>query len=148
MACQDACRFFPLVALSLIKDGLANILQTTRFPMCEAFSVWYSPPYPGSECFSPWYTYCFFRIFGYFSSIATRCLGIWLPLRISVSNLALVLQDQGKCEAADEMNRRVLAGREKVLGVEHPSTLKLSGVPPLWNHNGPSAHPLLIFQRL
>ncbi len=41
----------------------------------------------------------------------------------SVGNLALVLQDQGKYEAAEEMNRRALEGREKVLGVEHPDTL-------------------------
>jgi hypothetical protein len=41
----------------------------------------------------------------------------------SVSNLALVLQDQGKYEAVEEMNRRALKGFEKVLGNEHPSTL-------------------------
>ena len=41
----------------------------------------------------------------------------------SLSLLALVLQDQGKYEAAEEMNRRALEGREKVLGVEHPDTL-------------------------
>jgi tetratricopeptide (TPR) repeat protein len=41
----------------------------------------------------------------------------------SVSNLALVLQYQGKYEAAEEINRWALAGREKVLGVEHPDTL-------------------------
>ena len=41
----------------------------------------------------------------------------------SLSLLALVLQDQGKYEAAEEMNRRALEGREKVLGVEHPETL-------------------------
>jgi hypothetical protein len=34
-----------------------------------------------------------------------------------------MLQDRGKYEAAEEMNRRALAGREKVLGMEHPSTL-------------------------
>jgi hypothetical protein len=34
-----------------------------------------------------------------------------------------VLQDQGKYEVTEEMNRRALAGREKVLGVEHPDTL-------------------------
>jgi Tfp pilus assembly protein PilF len=38
----------------------------------------------------------------------------------SVSNLALVLQDQGKHEAAEEMHRRALVGDVKVLGVEHP----------------------------
>ena len=31
---------------------------------------------------------------------------------------------QGKYEAAEEMNRRALAGYEKVLGAEHPDTLK------------------------
>jgi tetratricopeptide (TPR) repeat protein len=40
-----------------------------------------------------------------------------------VSNLALVLQHQGEYEQAEEMNRRALAGREKALGVDHPSTL-------------------------
>jgi hypothetical protein len=34
-----------------------------------------------------------------------------------------MLPGQGKYEAAEEMNRRALAGYEKVLGVEHPSTL-------------------------
>ncbi|KAK4888081.1 hypothetical protein LTR27_012977 [Elasticomyces elasticus] len=37
--------------------------------------------------------------------------------------LALVLQDQGKYEAAGKMNRRALEGREKVLRKKHPSTL-------------------------
>ncbi len=41
----------------------------------------------------------------------------------SLSLLALVLRYQGKYEAAEEMNRRALEGREKVLGVEHPDTL-------------------------
>ncbi|KAI9778300.1 MAG: hypothetical protein M1816_004150 [Peltula sp. TS41687] len=61
----------------------------------------------------------------------------------SVSNLASVLQHQGKYEAAEEMdrralegrekalkyeaaeemNRRALEGREKALGKEHPDTL-------------------------
>jgi hypothetical protein len=35
----------------------------------------------------------------------------------------LALQHQGKYEAAKEMNRRALAGREKALDVEHPDTL-------------------------
>src|SRR5436305_1245754 len=34
----------------------------------------------------------------------------------SLVMLALVLSDQGKYEAAEEMNRRALEGREKVLG--------------------------------
>ncbi|KAF2732966.1 hypothetical protein EJ04DRAFT_469350 [Polyplosphaeria fusca] len=41
----------------------------------------------------------------------------------SVSILASVLQDQGKYEAAEEMNRRALEGREKALGKDHPDTL-------------------------
>jgi hypothetical protein len=41
----------------------------------------------------------------------------------SVSNLALVFRYQGKYEEAEEMNRRALEGSEKVLGMEHPSTL-------------------------
>jgi hypothetical protein len=32
-------------------------------------------------------------------------------------------QDQGKYAEAEEMNRQALAGREKVLGADHPSTL-------------------------
>ena len=40
-----------------------------------------------------------------------------------LSLLALVLRGQGKYEAAEEMNRRALKGREKVLGVKHPDTL-------------------------
>jgi tetratricopeptide (TPR) repeat protein len=35
----------------------------------------------------------------------------------------LVLQNQGKYEAAEEMNRRALEGQEKVMGMEHPHTL-------------------------
>jgi Tetratricopeptide repeat len=34
----------------------------------------------------------------------------------SVSNLARVLESQGKYEAAEEMNRRALDGSEKALG--------------------------------
>jgi hypothetical protein len=40
----------------------------------------------------------------------------------TVSNLASLLQDQGKYEEAEAMNRRVLEGREKVLGKEHLDT--------------------------
>ena len=47
----------------------------------------------------------------------------------SVSNLASVLRDQGKCEAAEEMNRRALDGCEKALGKEHPNTLTRRMVP-------------------
>jgi hypothetical protein len=42
---------------------------------------------------------------------------------MSVGNLASVLGSQGKYEAAEEMNRRALEGKEKVLGKEHPDTL-------------------------
>jgi hypothetical protein len=41
----------------------------------------------------------------------------------SVNSLALVLERQGKYEAAEEMNRQALHGREKALGKEHPDTL-------------------------
>jgi hypothetical protein len=49
----------------------------------------------------------------------------------SVGNLASVLQEQGKYEVAEEMNRQVLAGYEKVLSVEHPfalTSVKQSGL--------------------
>ena len=38
----------------------------------------------------------------------------------SVAVLALVLQDQGKYDEAEKLNRRALEGREKELGVQHP----------------------------
>ncbi|OCL04340.1 hypothetical protein AOQ84DRAFT_277133, partial [Glonium stellatum] len=38
-------------------------------------------------------------------------------------DLALVLESQGKYEAAEEMHRRALNGYKKVLGKEHPGTL-------------------------
>jgi tetratricopeptide (TPR) repeat protein len=41
----------------------------------------------------------------------------------SVSNLALVLKDQGKYDEAEKLNRRALEGSEKELGVQHPDTL-------------------------
>ena len=41
----------------------------------------------------------------------------------SMSIFALLLQYQGKYEAAEEMNRRALEGREKVLGKDYPDTL-------------------------
>ena len=53
-----------------------------------------------------------------------KVLGVEHPDKlISVSNLALVLRDQGKHEATEETGRRALAGREKVLGADHPDTL-------------------------
>ncbi|ORY04774.1 hypothetical protein BCR34DRAFT_591111 [Clohesyomyces aquaticus] len=41
----------------------------------------------------------------------------------SVNILVSVLQNQGKYEAAKELNQRALEGREKALGKEHPYTL-------------------------
>jgi len=53
-----------------------------------------------------------------------KVLGVEHPDTLtSVSNLASLLQHQGKYEAAEEMNRRALEGYEKVLGAEHPHTL-------------------------
>lgn len=42
---------------------------------------------------------------------------------MSLSNLALVLQYEGRYKAAEEMSQRALEGREKALGKEHPDTL-------------------------
>jgi len=42
----------------------------------------------------------------------------------SVSNLALVLQYQGKYEEVEMINQRALDGIEKVLGEEHRDALK------------------------
>jgi tetratricopeptide (TPR) repeat protein len=47
----------------------------------------------------------------------------WDAARRSASNLATVLRDQGKYEAAEEMQRRALELDRKVLGLEHPTTL-------------------------
>ncbi len=41
----------------------------------------------------------------------------------SVHNLAQVLRDQGKYDVVEELHRRALKGKEKMLGVEHPDTL-------------------------
>eukprot|EP00808_Paulinella_micropora_P002834 g33194.t1 len=41
----------------------------------------------------------------------------------SVSNLALLLSDQGKLVQAESLYRRALQAREKTLGAEHPDTL-------------------------
>jgi hypothetical protein len=41
----------------------------------------------------------------------------------SMNNLAGVLRDQGNYEEAEEVHRRVLRLRERVLGKEHPATL-------------------------
>ena len=40
-----------------------------------------------------------------------------------MSNLALVLRDQGKYEEAEEMHRQAIRLRETVLGKEHSKTL-------------------------
>ena len=54
-----------------------------------------------------------------------------------MSNLALVLQYQGKYEAAETMNRRALEGREKVLGKEYPDTLtSVSNLALVLRHQG------------
>ena len=44
----------------------------------------------------------------------------------SINNLASVLDSQGKYEEAEVMHRRALKGSEKVLGPEHPLTLKIA----------------------
>jgi hypothetical protein len=46
-----------------------------------------------------------------------------LAIRSFLRNLAVVLLGQGKYKAAEEMHRRVLEGREKVLGIEYPDAL-------------------------
>ena len=42
---------------------------------------------------------------------------------ISMNNLGLVLERQGKYEEAESLNLRALEEREKILGPEHPDTL-------------------------
>jgi len=42
---------------------------------------------------------------------------------MSMNILALVLGNQGKYKTAEEMHRRVLELKEKVLGPEYPATL-------------------------
>jgi len=41
----------------------------------------------------------------------------------SMSNLAIVLDNQGKYEAAEEMHRQMLELRKKILGPEHQETV-------------------------
>jgi hypothetical protein len=43
---------------------------------------------------------------------------------ISMSNLAAVLDEQGKHEEAETILRQTLVQRERVLGLEHPDTSK------------------------
>jgi Tfp pilus assembly protein PilF len=45
------------------------------------------------------------------------------PIRNATIILVCSRTPASSCEAAEEMNRRALAGREKVLGKEHPDTL-------------------------
>jgi hypothetical protein len=47
-----------------------------------------------------------------------------------MSNLAEVLNSQGKYEEAEPMYRQTLARREKVLGHMHPDTLESNAVLP------------------
>jgi tetratricopeptide (TPR) repeat protein len=57
-----------------------------------------------------------------------RALGEQHPDTLkSMINLASVLQDHNQYEAAEELFRRALDGREKVLGKEHPATLGSMG---------------------
>ena len=42
----------------------------------------------------------------------------------SIDNLANVLDSQSKYEEADDLHRQALEVKEKVLGVDHPSTLR------------------------
>ena len=56
---------------------------------------------------------------------------------ISTNNLAWVLDSQGKYIAAEEMHRRTLELRVKVLGLEHPDTLMSRP------HSPPAAAPRL-----
>jgi CHAT domain-containing protein len=55
------------------------------------------------------------------SSIKEECEKV---LGDNLDNSTLLLQDQGKYKEAEEMGRRVLNEKEKVLGNEHPETLK------------------------
>jgi hypothetical protein len=66
----------------------------------------------------------------------------------SRSNLASVLRDQGKYEAAEEANRRVLEVREKVLGKEHPNTLiSVWCLADLMERLGRKADAVLLYER-
>jgi Tetratricopeptide repeat len=42
---------------------------------------------------------------------------------VTMNNLALMLEGQGKYEEAEMIYRQILALREKVLGREHPDTV-------------------------
>jgi hypothetical protein len=58
---------------------------------------------------------------------------------LSVNNLSFVFGCQGKYEEAEVMHRRALAGRETVLGVDHPDTGKCEQ-PGLDASMGPGRH--------
>jgi Flp pilus assembly protein TadD len=52
-------------------------------------------------------------------------------------NLAFVLSNQNKYEEAESINRHELAICEKVLGIEHPSTLiSINNLAVVLNHQG------------
>jgi tetratricopeptide (TPR) repeat protein len=56
--------------------------------------------------------------------VSEKMLGLEHPSTlVSMSNLAQVLESQGKYEEAEAMNRRTLALKETVVGREHPETL-------------------------
>ena len=58
------------------------------------------------------------------TDVTTKVLGPEHPdTLITMSNLAVVLNRQGKYKEAELMNRQTLARREKVLGPEYPDTL-------------------------
>jgi len=44
---------------------------------------------------------------------------------ISIGNLALLLQDQGKLDRSEPLYREAVSGAEKTLGVEHPTTVTM-----------------------
>jgi hypothetical protein len=48
-----------------------------------------------------------------------------IPALKTVSNLARLYRDQGKTNEAEKMFQRAIMGRKKVLGSDHPDTLKV-----------------------
>lgn len=66
-----------------------------------------------------------------------------LGMLTGVSNLALVLRFQGKYEAAEEMNRRALEGREKSLGRSTQTRWRASTALPTYStsSSGTKKHP-------
>ena len=53
--------------------------------------------------------------------------GLIESLSESFNNLGLLYNDQGKLKEAKEMYQRALKGKEKALGPEHTSTMKIAG---------------------